>query len=643
LLALNALRQTQCDNRKIKLKLTAFIETNFNKLFWFVSAFVFVLIAMRAFFIPFSHDETATFFFYIQTDDYLPYKAHVYTNNHFLNSVLANLCYHIAGSHRFVLRLPNILSFVLLCFGVFKHFKYLKTVFSKIILVTFFLFTINFLDFFELCRGYGLSFGFIVLGLAYLMDYFHAQKIKDLLIFSVCLQSALAANLILVVLFTILLFFVFFFQIRNKLFFKPTNLLIQLFNLAILAFWIKFSFFYKEQGSLDYGVGDNYWNVTFKTLMLFLFGTNALWLQIVTILGFSSIMVFAVRYYFQSPVSINKLFTPQLFYAKILGAVILAFYVQKKLLGVGLPEDRTGVFFYVLFVLCFAFVIDQIPQKIATVISVALMLPSLVFFGATYNTHDFSSFYYHTVPKEMYDTLKEEAQKSNELITIGGHRVREMNFAFLNYRGNSVLNDMDDSEQMIMNCDYYIAMKKEQPYYKYFYDEIGQDVKWDRALLKRKEKIQRSELYKMPGVPKNCKGNYEYFEFFRLKDSVLHTRNCVEVEMEVKFNAVPTPLLANIIVQVNDTKGEAIYYKRVPLNWLADNLNGQTKRVKLTTGALPDNTGDVVVYIWNYKQVDLDFTVNEIKILELKGKGVNFMIPESYYKLIGQDPNNPLL
>ena len=625
------------------MKVLNYIEVNFNKLYWLVSALVFILIALRAFFIPFSHDETATFFYYIQSDDYLPYQAHTYTNNHVLNSALANICYHIAGSHRFVLRLPNILAFVLLCVGVFKHFKYLKNVFSKLILLTFFILTINFLDFFELCRGYGLSFGFIVLGLAYLMDYFQSKKLRDIILFSVCLQLALAANLILVVLLTILLFFVFFFQIKNKLFFTFANIHLQIVNILILYFWVKFSFFYKEHGALDYGVGDNYWQVTFKTLMLFIFGTDALWMQLLIILCFIAIMLFAVRYFFQKPVSIDKLFTPQLFYAKILGAVIVAFWVQKKLLDVNLPEDRTGVFFYLLFVLCLAFTVDQIPQKFASKISLAFLAPTFAFFVATYNLHDFSSWFYHTIPKSMYDTLKTESEKSKEVITIGGHRVRELDFAFLNYRGNSVLNNMDDAEQMTMNCDYYLAMKREQPYYKYFYDEIAQDEKWDRALLKRKEKIERHEIYRMHDTPRACKGNYEFFEFFRIKDSVLNTRNCIEVDINLTFNKVPSPFRANIVVQVNDKEGKQIHYKRVPLNWLADDLSGLTKKVKLTTGALPANTGDVVVYIWNFKQLEADFIVNEVKIYELKGKGVNFQIPDSYYKFLEKVSNKSFL
>jgi hypothetical protein len=630
-------------SKKIKLKAISYIETNFNKLFWLLCGVLFILIALRAFCIPFSHDEAATFFFYVQSNDYLPYQAHIYTNNHVLNSFLANLCFHLAGSHRFVLRLPNIFSFLFLCLGVFKHFNYLKTVYAKIILVSFFLFTVNFLDFFELCRGYGMSFAFIVLGFAYLMDYFQDKKTKSFIFFSICLQLALAANLILVVLLSFLLFCVFVFQFKNKLLFKPTTIITQILNILILLFWIKFSFFYKEHGSLDSGIGDNYWKVTFKTLMLFIFGTNALWMQILVLLAFAGILLFAFKTFFQSPVSIDKLFTPKLFYALTLATLIIAFYLQKKLLDVNFPEDRTGVFFYLLFVLSLAFAIDSISIKISSVLSLVLVIPSLLFFILNYNLHDFSSPFYHTIPKSIYDTLVDEFKKNGKIITIGGHRIREMDYAFLNYRGNSMLNGMDNSEQMIMNCDYYFALKSEQSYYKYFYDEIAYDKTWDRVLLKRKEKIQRTELYKIADVPKNFKGNGEFFEFFRLKDSALKTRNCIEVELEIKFNTVVTPLWSNIVLQVNDKKGEQLYYRRTLLNWLADDLNGQTKRIKLTTGALPDNTGDVVVYMWNYKQQDMDFTVNELKLFELKGKGVNVMIPASYYKYVEKASNKPLL
>ena len=117
------------------------LDKQFNKLFWLLIFVIFIVVCLRAFFIPFSHDETATFFFYVQSNNYLPYNAHVYTNNHVLNSALTNICYHILGSHRFVLRIPNIIAFLLMCIGIFRLFKNLNTVSSKLILVTFFLLT----------------------------------------------------------------------------------------------------------------------------------------------------------------------------------------------------------------------------------------------------------------------------------------------------------------------------------------------------------------------------------------------------------------------------------------------------------------------------------------------------------------------
>lgn len=113
-------------------------DKKFNKFYWMLSSIIFIIVSLRAFLLPFSHDEAATFFFYIQSDNYLPYSAHVYTNNHVLNSALANICFHIFGSHRFFLRLPNILSFIVMCYGIYKLFKYLKNNSSKLILITFF-------------------------------------------------------------------------------------------------------------------------------------------------------------------------------------------------------------------------------------------------------------------------------------------------------------------------------------------------------------------------------------------------------------------------------------------------------------------------------------------------------------------------
>src|SRR5688500_14357872 len=118
---------------------------------WFYLAtcfVVFVLVCLRAYHIPFVHDEITTFFYYVQNGDFLPYRSHAYTNNHVLNSMLTTACYRLWGSHPFVLRLPNLLAFIALAVGVYRFFRHVPALPARLLLVSFFLLTFNFLDFF---------------------------------------------------------------------------------------------------------------------------------------------------------------------------------------------------------------------------------------------------------------------------------------------------------------------------------------------------------------------------------------------------------------------------------------------------------------------------------------------------------------
>lgn len=604
---------------------------------------VFIIIALRAFFIPFCHDEIATFFFYVQNNNYLPYSAHVYTNNHVLNSALANICYHLAGSHRFVLRIPNILSFIVLCYGLYRHFNYLTSVFSKLALVSFFILTFNFLDFFELCRGYGLSIGFMVLGLSYLLDHFKLKSSKPFLLFSLCWQLALAANLTLVVVLTILVVYCFLFQVTNKIAFTLKNICIHLFNLALLIFWIKFSLFYKDMGKLDAGAGEDYWQVTFKSLINWIFGTENLWMQVLIITGFCLLIGFVIIHLVRSKFNLQVFFIPRNFYPLLLVTLIVAFYLQNKILHVNFPEDRTGIFFYVFFALSLVFLINEFSRPVSAIISSGLIVTSLFYFCVSLNFTDFTSSFYYTIPKKMYDVLKSEYNKTGQIFTIGGHRVRELNYAYLNYRGGSVLNHMDDSEQMHMNCDYYYAMKREEPYYKFFYDEIAYEKKWDHVLLKRKEKITRKQVAVVPNVPSNYKSSTGFFEFIRITDTAFRSKNSLEAELEITFNQVEKPFNAFIVFSVENIKGETVYYKHVPLNMLADNLNGETKYLKLTTGKMPADFKTAVVYLWNINQKNTDFTLKTLRINELYGRGINFKIPDTFYPLVEKITKRSLL
>ena len=97
------------------------------------------------------------------------------------------------------------------------------------------------------------------------------------------------------------------------------------------------------------------------------------------------------------------------------------------------------------------------------------------------------------------------------------------------------------------------------------------------------------------------------------------------------------------MVSLNNKKGETVHYKRAPLNWLADDLNNKVKYFKLTTGNLPDTITSFVIHIWNIDKKEMKVTMNNLKIYQLTGKGVDFKIPANYYPMIEKITKKPML
>src|SRR4051812_18484464 len=95
-------------------------EKHFTKFYWALCLPVFVIVILRCIRVPFSHDEVATFFFYIQPGKFIPFYAHPDANGHFLTSATSWICFKLFGSEPWALRIPCMGAFLLLCYSVSK-------------------------------------------------------------------------------------------------------------------------------------------------------------------------------------------------------------------------------------------------------------------------------------------------------------------------------------------------------------------------------------------------------------------------------------------------------------------------------------------------------------------------------------------
>lgn len=600
------------------------LKNKFNLLYVIAFAIAFVIVLIRCITVPFAHDEVATFYYYIQSEQFLPFLSHIDANGHFLNSFLGWTGFKLFGSSTLALRLPALFAFCVLGYAVYKHCQSLNSNLAKLILVTAFILSFNMLNFYSLCRGYGLSVSFLVLALYYFFGYLQSSMVRqahhDFFKFIIFSQLALCANLTLVFTLLITTGILILFQIKSKQLFTIKNLILHVLNIALILFWVKYGFYLQENGALYYGSGNHsYWKTTFESLL------DTVFIQ--HILVYSVVLVaFAVLFIFWCV----QLFKHRLKFLSgsryglsffILIALISSFYFLKLLFNVNYPEDRTGLFFYVLFVLSLVYLLDEFELKPFLVFSI-FPLYFLIHFVLTINFSKHAWGFYETMPKEFFEILLSEQKKSPRPITIGGHRVLELFFSFFNYNSSEKLNHMTPPEFMSMNCDYQVTWKKDKPYYDKYYDEISVAKYWNMVLLKRKTEIER-ELKIELNKEKQFTGAAEFNTFYEAPDTMMASKNPILAEFDISVTDALKPFNAFLVLQV-DAGGESKYFRRTALNWMQYEWKGvEHFKTCVQTDSLPLEKCRIVAFLWNIEKKPINFKLNNFKLYHLKAEGIN--------------------
>lgn len=597
-----------------------FIQTRFNLLYFTAFFLAFIVVLIRCITVPIAHDEVATFYYYVQPGEFFPFHSHVDANGHFLNSLLAWVSYKIFGSSWFALRIPCLFAFGILGYAVYKHCSAIHNLLAKVVLVSAFILSFNILNFYSLCRGYGLSISFLVLSLYYFFNYLKNSKFSYFLRFVLFIQLALCANLTLV--FTVLICagLITLYQIKSKQFFSIKNILVHVSNLGLVYFWVKYAFYLQENGALYYGSGDHsYWVTTFKSLIDTIFFANKI-VYMVALLIFAFLLGFWTLQLSRHKLKFLTGSTFALCFL-ILITLIVAFYLLKLLFNVNYPEDRTGLFFYVLFIFSIAFLLDEYEFKPLMAFSF-LPLYFAVHFALNLNFGKHAWGFYETMPQEFFDTLLAEQKKANRLLTIGGHRVLELFFSFYNYNSSEKLNAMVPPEQMSMNCDYYITWKKDEPYYRNYYDELASSKYWNMVLLKRKKEIEREMIVDLK-TEKEFKGSDEFYNIYEKPDTTFISKDPVLAEFDLDIKNAPVPFNCFLVLQI-DADGQTQYFRRASLGWMKLNWNGTSHfKTDILTDSLPLKKCQLAAFLWNIDKKEVNFKLNNFKLYHLKAEGIN--------------------
>lgn len=343
--------------------------------FIIVYGIIFLAILFKVFHVPVSTDEVPTVFFYskFKVWDIMMFPDN-WPNNHILNTLLAKLSIAVFGKEQWAIRLPNLLIFILFSFGVYRILKLVIREDSLFFIPASLLFVNPYLlDFFGLCRGYGISTTFTLLSVMLILEGY--LKNRNSFIWLSVLTALLAsyANFTVLVFWASAvimawLFFVVKHQGKIKKLLKPT-LVVFLVSLVYLAIiYVPIS---KMQGTdqFKYWSSGGFYNDTVISLIHFwrydskiLTAISSRFITGLIVFVFLLNIFFLTKNFRKEKFSWQSFRSPLLISLLLLVLPALINITQTILLGTPNLKGRTALFFYPLLATFIVVTFSALPE-----------------------------------------------------------------------------------------------------------------------------------------------------------------------------------------------------------------------------------------------------------------------------------------
>ncbi len=590
------------------------------------SLLLFIYLVLRAYFVPFLHDEIMTYWFYINPGRYFPflYKINVdAANNHVLNSFLTQLFYKLFGFEPFVLRMANLMFIPLYCYFAYKIAHQLKNKYLAMLFFLCLLFVHSIVEFMALSRGYGMSFALMLAALWFFIKFLKSVNPKNIFFSLGFLQLSIAANLSLMnscIIITALMLINIFIT-TDKLSKKILNTFVVLLTgILPLLFFIKYSFALQRGGALYYGTHDGFWSQSVTTLITALFQNKLAIIRPLVFIYF--VLIVFIMFRFVAKRLNFKIFrqSSMLFPLLLIGNII-AVLLLDYFFNVNFPEDRSGFYFYYFFIASLFFLIDKLAEEYNYRKTVFILLPLVLIplhFAMASNFTHIAVYKEDRVPYRFYNKIKEKSENMAEVASLGSYFGRTLVLAYQNYINKANVGKSHDSDYPSLIPDFQVVKTEDFPIWNLYYNSIDYDKVSGYRLLERKEKLCRKLIFEKQQISSKGKISDEYFNLSEGNiDTLIDKPLFFEYDMDIESETAPFE--AWVVVSVSDSAGNTKAYEYIPLNWIKpkwDNENKHFHNGQLVCN-LPATSQKYVTYIWNINKVSYSISNAKLSVKQL--------------------------
>ena len=575
-----------------------------------ICTLLWIYLWLRAIQIPFTYDEASTFQRYIHTLRFLPPGAHPDANNHILNSALSSLCYRLFGSSELSLRLPNLFAAPVFFYFWYQLSKEIKNLFFRWVFMLSFFTSLYFIEFFSVCRGYGISMAFFAASLFHLFRYCKSPNSKNFILCLVFMVIAVSANLTLINTFILIILLLGFSLITKSAKGKSGPILSHSFLLFLVGIFPVFLFSshlltLEKFGQLYYGSRLGFWNLTVKSLAAVITESHNILFPLYAVVSFLLCLLIFLKLNSRK-ISISEVLHPKYHFFILLTGNIAATLLVCFLTKSNYPEDRTGLYFFPLLVGSICFLGDAAPKGAFKTGMLALCLPLLLLPGQFLVKMNISkSSYYHLfqLPYRFYDKINSYQKSGETPLTIGSYRMRLLNWYFMIYRKGGNMQPVHVTDYPNTIEDFLITEMLEKPPLKMSYDSIDFDPASAFFLLKRKKFLERKPILDLPNI--TISGNLHEFCDLLVHPADSFVGKNIIIGFDLSIECKTAPLEAWIVCCAKDKDGRDLRYEFIALDWLKTNWSGEKHNFinGMLLNTIPPETKNIVAYFWNQKMV----------------------------------------